>query len=88
MKLNMSLPQVLLSIIVGHTVITGGTLPSAIVAASLVAYEVFRYINENKQKEADIRSFDEAFKKYKENFENKLGSLDSRISTFVAMRKM
>jgi hypothetical protein len=85
---NLSFNQwMLILALCGCAAPTGG-MPFAIVAIALVANECFRNWKEIKHKEADIASFEEAFAKYKRDFDMKVSSLDSRVSTFVAMRSM
>lgn len=83
---KLSLVEILLSSVVIDSLIRP-SLPIAILGVSLVSLELFRYWYERKQKEADLKAFEEAFAKYKEVFDGKVSALDSRMSSFLALRR-
>lgn len=98
MKLNISLNQALLAIVSGYMVITGGTIPTAMLAMSLVAFEVISTLKFIKQKEIEMEAINKAIldsknellnliEKQKIGLDSKIGTLDSRIATFTAFRK-
>lgn len=86
--MRLSFNQGLLILLAIGSVGPYGSYSAAILGATLVGAEAFKYFKEIKQAEADLKTFEAKFDEYKKAFDAKVSSLESRVSTFVAMGRM